>query len=358
MLRKIRLENFRNFESADLSFSARSIVFSGSNGQGKTSILESVFYLSNLRSFKTSQIKELRKIGTQSFKIEASIERKKDWLSRLEIETGLLRRLKIDSVPVSKASDFTGKIKTIAFLPDDPAIISGPAILRRRFADMFISMLDYEYFTSLQHYSSALKSRNFLLKSGKIDMNLIDSYNFILAEKGTLIASKKTHYITILSNTMKRILSGVRPELSDFEIKIRTPKDSFDKSLFLAKLESSFQRDLQKGFTSFGPHLDDFEFISDSKPLRIYGSQGQCRMASLCLKLAEYEVVLDISKSPNDTVVLVDDATNDLDKNAKNAFLSTISGAGQVFYAFTEVHEDEFFRDSQIFHISKGTVSC
>ena len=92
---------------------------------------------------------------------------------------------------------------------------------------------------------------------------------------------------------------------------------------------------MQKGFTTFGPHLDDFDFIVDEKSLRFYGSRGQCRMASLCLKLAELEIVKMNSPSDNDTVVLVDDATGDLDVKAKFSFLSKIAMAGQIFHAFT-----------------------
>ena len=357
MLNELKLENFRNFSGASLSFQSRSVIFRGANGQGKTSLLESIFFIANLRSFRTSQTREIKKIGSQSFRLGVSIKRNEKWNTRLELEAGNIRSLKIDGLPVSKASDFTGRIKTIAFLPDDPFIINGPSQLRRRFFDMFICMLDREYFTALQHYSSALKSRNFILKSRNLNRDILLSYNSLLAYSGEKIIKLRLKYSQLLSDGMKNILAEIRPELADFRIRMRYAKETEDRESFMKKLEADFSRDVQKGFTTFGPHLDDFDFIVDEKSLRFYGSRGQCRMASLCLKLAELEIIKMNSPSDNDTVVLVDDATGDLDVKAKFSFLSKIAMAGQIFHAFTELPDDGFFRESQIFQVENGTVS-
>ena len=351
MLNELKLENFRNFSGASLSFQSRSVIFRGANGQGKTSLLESIFFIANLRSFRTSQTREIKKIGSQSFRLGVSIKRNEKWNTRLELEAGNIRSLKIDGLPVSKASDFTGRIKTIAFLPDDPFIINGPSQLRRRFFDMFICMLDREYFTALQHYSSALKSRNFILKSRNLNRDILLSYNSLLASSGEKIIKLRLRYSQLLSDGMKNILAEIRPELADFRIRMRYAKETEDRESFMKKLEADFSRDVQKGFTTFGPHLDDFDFIVDEKSLRFYGSRG------LCLKLVELEIVKMNSPSDNDTVVLVDDATGDLDVKAKFSFLSKIAMAGQIFHAFTELPDDGFFRESQIFQVENGTVS-
>ena len=356
MLTELKLENFRNFSVADLSFYERSVIFQGVNGQGKTSLLESLFFLANLRSFRTSQTREIRKIGSQSFRLGVSIRRRETWTTRLELEAGAMRSLRIDGLPVSRASEFTGRIKTIAFLPDDPWIVNGPSVLRRRFFDMFVCMLDREYFTALQQYSSALKSRNFLLKNRNLNRDILFSYDTLLSASGQKIIALRLKYSSILSDAIKMILSEIRPELADFKIRMRYVSETLERESFMKKLENDFKKDMQRGFTSFGPHLDDFVFLVDGKPLRLYGSRGQCRMTSLCLKLAELEIVKAVSSCPEDTVVLVDDATGDLDEKAKFSFLSKIADAGQIFYAFTELPSEDFFRDSQIFKVENGTT--
>lgn len=358
MLTELKLENFRNFSGAGLAFHEKSVIFQGANGQGKTSLLEALFFLANLRSFRTSQTREIRKIGSPSFRLGVSIRRRGTWTSRLELETGAVRSLRIDGLPVSRASEFTGRIKTIAFLPDDPWIINGPSVLRRRFFDMFICMLDREYFTALQQYSSALKSRNFLLKNRNLNRDILFSYDTLLAASGQKIIALRLKYSALLSDAIQVILTEIRPELSDFKIRMRYASETAEQESFMKKLENDFAKDMQKGFTSFGPHLDDFVFLVDEKPLRLYGSRGQCRMTSLCLKLAELEIVKNASSSGvEDTVVLVDDATGDLDEKAKFSFLSKIADAGQIFYAFTELPGEDFFRDSQIFKVENGTAS-
>ena len=337
MLTELKLENFRNFSGAALSFHAKSVIFQGANGQGKTSLLESLFFLANLRSFRTVQTREIRKIGSQSFRLGVSVRRRGSWNTR-----------------ISRASEFTGRIKTIAFLPDDPLIINGPSVLRRRFFDMFICMLDREYFTALQQYSSALKSRNFILKNRNLNRDILFSYDTLLAVSGQKIVALRLKYSALLSDAIQLLLSEVRPELADFKIRMRHVPETEERESFLKKLENDFAKDAQRGFTSFGPHLDDFEFFVDGKLLRLYGSRGQCRMTSLCLKLAELEIVRNSSSGAEDTVVLVDDATGDLDEKAKFSFLSKIADAGQIFHAFTELPDEDFFRESQIFKIENG----
>ena len=313
----LNLENFRNFSRAGLNFSCSSVFFEGANGQGKTSLLEAVFYAANLRSFRTSKLNEIKKIGTPSFHVSLKFRRPQGWSSLLEVDAGQVRTLRVDRVPVSRASDFTGKIKTVAFLPDDPLIVSGPSALRRRFFDMFISMLDRNYFSALQNYSQALRSRNFLLKNRNRDMDILNSY---------------------------------------FQIWMRYVRETEEKETYLKKITADIPRDCLRGQTSFGPHLDDFEFISDDKPLRSFGSRGQCRMTSLILKLAELETVRQMQGALKDTVVLVDDATADLDIHAREAFLSKIRDAGQTFFAFTEIPPEFKSAQNDVFRVEAGTV--
>lgn len=354
MIRSLQLKNFRNFKEADLQFDSRSVVFCGPNGSGKTSLLESLYYLANLRSFRTGKIQEMKRLGTDEFKISAESVKNK-LTSHFEVTAGYDRRIfKIDDNIFYKASDFTGRYNTIAFLPDDPEIISGSSSVRRRFLDMFISMTDREYFLSLQQYISALKIRNALLRQEHTDFDILRSYHPILAEHGSQILKKRFLYIRILTDFMQQILLEIRPELTPFEIRIRSNKELEDAAVFCSRLSDGIFKDKEKKYTGIGPHLDDFDFLCNGRSLRIYGSRGQCRMASFALKLAEFEILNSCSGHDDRNIVIVDDATGDLDERAKNQFYEKVQGAGQIFYAFTDMDQCSMIRDQQIIMVSEG----
>ncbi len=334
MLKKIQFSNFRNFTSAEFDLDEKYITFIGENGKGKTSILEGIYFCSTLRSFRTSKIKELKKIGTREFQIDLCFERKNGWNVNLKISDRVQRNLYIDQIAVKKSSEFINQFQTVAFLPDDPVIITGSPVSRRRFLDIYLCMTDKDYFLALQQYVTALKNRNFLLKSGHADRRLLSSYSVPLAQSGVMIVQKRMSVIQKLEHTVSSILTEIRPSLSDIAIRYRGSSDTERYEEYLQRLEKDMDKDIQHYATSTGPHLDDFDLFVSEKLLRYYGSRGQCRMVSLALKLAEFQM---LSEEKKRVLVLIDDAISDLDRAAKESFLKKISSAEQVFYAFTEL---------------------
>lgn len=357
MIKQLTLSNFRAFESAALPFSSNSVVFIGDNGQGKSTLLEAIYLLSNLRSFRTSNLKELRRVGSESFSASCEISRSGSWTTKLEFRAdSVSKQLRVDGIPVSKASDFARKFKAVAFLPDDPILVSGPSQMRRRFMDMFISMVSQDYFVSIQKYFSALKSKNFMLKSGRFDAAVMASFDSVMASSGARVNKERRFFISKLSELMGANASEIRPELSKMKLKLKCPPEYDSEESFLERLNKDLQKDKAKGFASFGPHLDDFEISVESKNLRNYGSRGQCRIAALCLKLAEFELVSS-SGGGSEAIVMVDDSTGDLDQRAKDAFYKRVSKAGQVLYAFTSKPDEEALRNAQKFHINDGKIT-
>ena len=348
MLKSLSLRNFRNFEAADFELGGSSTVFLGANGKGKTSLLEAVYFMSTLRSFRTSKIRELKRIGSHGFEIALEMLRREDWKSELRIEDFSERHLFVDGQTVRRASEFANKFKCVAFLPDDPVIVTGSPVLRRRFLDMFICMLDRDYFLALQKYASALKNRNCLLKSGRPDRSLLNAYGALLAESGSVIVKRRIQFLKMLEEKTASLLMEIRPEMTGFKILSRHSAETLSSQTFQEKLEKTLDRDLERYATLTGPHVDDFDLTANGKTLRFYGSRGQCRMLSLALKLAEFELV---SESREKVVVLVDDALADLDRKAKESFLSKTQNAGQVFYAFTELPDDEVFHSSRVVNL-------
>ena len=353
MVNSLILQNFRLFESVSLLFESPTVFFCGSNGQGKTSLLEALFYLANLRSFRTSRTSEMIQLHTPSAVLGASVSFG-DWSRQLAVEIGETRKLVVDGKHVSRASEFAGSFNTVTFLPDDPEIITGRSQVRRKFLDMFISMLDHGYFSALQTYYNGVKNRNCLLRMKDANNDIIRSYHPALAKYGAEIVQAREIHIRILSDFMRNILSDLKPELADLQLKLRTIHDLSDPKIFEEKLDRNLEKDRLNGYTTTGPHLDDFDFVADGKSLKLYGSRGQCRATSFALKEAEFDIVKNHSLSKDNTVVIVDDATGDLDKRTQEAFYHKISEAKQVFCSFTEIPDNILTQHAQIVHITAG----
>lgn len=353
MVNSLFLQNFRLFESVSLQFDAPSVFLCGSNGQGKTSLLEALFYLANLRSFRTSRASEMIRLHADSAVIGASVSFR-DWSRQLAVEIGESRKLVVDGKHVSRASEFAGAFNTVTFLPDDPEIITGRSQVRRKFLDMFISMLDHGYFAALQAYYNGVKNRNCLLRMKDANDEVIRSYHPALAKYGAEIVQAREMHLRILSDFMRNILAELKPELAEIQLKLRTIHELSDPKVFEEKLEKNLVRDRMNGYTTTGPHLDDFDFVADGKSLRLYGSRGQCRATSFALKEAEFDIVKKHSMSKDNTVVIVDDATGDLDKKTQEAFYRKISEAKQIFCSFTEIPDNFLTQQSQIIHVTAG----
>ena len=353
MVNSLYLQNFRLFESVSLNFEAPTVFLCGSNGQGKTSLLEALFYLANLRSFRTSRTSEMIKLYATSAVVGASVSFR-DWSRKLAVEIGETRKLVVDGKHVTRASEFAGSFNTVTFLPEDPEIITGRSQVRRKFLDMFISMLDHGYFTALQAYYNGVKNRNCLLRMREASSDVIRSYHPALAKYGAEIVQAREIHIRILSDFMRNTLSELKPELADLQIKLRTVHELSDPKIFEEKLDRNLEKDRMNGYTTTGPHLDDFDFMADGKSLKLYGSRGQCRATSFALKEAEFDIVKNHSMSKDNTVVIVDDATGDLDRKTQEAFYHKISEAKQVFCSFTEIPDNPLTQQSQIVHITAG----
>ncbi len=357
MIKRLVLRNFRNYITADLSINSPLNVFTGRNGQGKSNLLEAVFFVSMLRSFRTSQIKDLKTIGKDNSYVAAEINRQ-NWTEFLEInisDTGK-RKLSIDHVPVSRASEFIKRIKTVAFSPDDINIITGVSSLRRRLLDMFISMMEPEYLPALHDYSLALKSRNAVIKSDR-NVNVIKAFEPVMASAGSFIAAQRRQYSGILGSEIENIIKNFFPEKVSFNIKYRNSSGTDNYDRYLEIFERERERDIRRGYTSFGPQLDDFDFNYNSKLLKNYGSTGQCRLISLCMKMAEVNI-LSAGKDKSSIVVLVDDVTGELDGVTRKMFFKVINQAGQIFFTFTEKPGDDFFKTASFYEIQDGNIVC
>ena len=287
MIRRFSLKNFRNYERADLDFAPARNLFIGGNGQGKSNLLEAIFYLAILRSFRTGKISELVQIGRREFCLEAELidGRKRD-LFRSEYNCENRRTLCINGERISKSSEFIGEITPIVFAPEDIRIISGPSSQRRSFLDMFISMEQAGYMRSLYCYTQALKQRNAVLRK-HLPRASAEVFGAVMARYGIEIAHARMAAISELEQEMLRLFE--KYPLIQREFKLNYQFDyQLDFESYNRTLNDNYLREIKRGFTTLGPHLDEMVCLYDRKLARNFASAGQTRLLALFFKIARY----------------------------------------------------------------------
>jgi DNA replication and repair protein RecF len=350
------MRKFRNYSEQEVCFDAKTNVLVGPNGHGKTNVLEAIFFISMLRSFRTASPRDIRKIGADAFFLSATLSDIRGYDKLLEVHYADTRRLRIDASPVFKASEFIGAYKAVAFLPSDLMIVTEGAGVRRRFINMLLCSFDKPYLSALNDYSNALKLRNSLLKSSNPDQSSLSAFENILADNGVAIIARRKNATQTLSTEMSQLFRKIKGADATFRIEYPLHPQSENIETYSAKLAADRRRDSVRGNTSFGPHLDDFQFLLKDKPLRAFGSTGECRLAALCLKLASVKLIENDTGGTENTIALIDDVTGELDNKTRDAFFEIVSGANQTFFTFTEPPSDVYFENAHILNVRNGLI--
>ena len=333
----LKLRNFRNVARGSYEFSASRVLFLGPNGTGKSNLLEAIGFLSVLRSFRGAPVREMVKLDEHEFTIAAKFDcgAYGKLLALREGPNG--RELFEERKAVYRASDFIRNFRTVVFAPEDRMIVAGGASYRRRFFDMLISVLEPKYFAALGDCNRALKQRNRALRSGGRGAECFDP---VLAESSGVLMAFRREYAAMLEKEVNKLLSprGV------FGVKCRFSAPE-NEGEYLKLLASERARELRRGATLCGPHLDDFVLTLDGKELRSCGSNGQIRLVSLYLKLAEFALIRKLAELP--VLVLADDVTGELDAENTRRFFELTRVADQAFFTFTRRPDDPFFAAAQ-----------
>jgi DNA replication and repair protein RecF len=364
-LSEISLENFRNYQNLKLNFNPGLNVFLGENGHGKTNVLEAIYFLSLLRSFRCKNVQNLKKWKYDSFNLSCLIEQDNTLPDRLQINYGEKRSLKINNNAITKSSEFIRRVNTVAFTPEDIELIKGGAGNRRQFLDILLSQLSPSYLSSLQNYNKALKTRNKLLRDSNeaevYDVPLFSTYDDLLVNYGAELTFARNEILIRLEDKIRYFNTSMFPEKVKMKViynsTISKQIISVDhlKNSFQSKLKESFQKDLARGITHTGPHRDDLLILLNGKSLALYGSEGQCRLASLVIKMAAAEQLIEDNNTPN-VLLLIDDVLGELDNERKSAFLKTIMRGDQVFIACTEIPEFCKTQEHTVYHIVNGEI--
>lgn len=337
---RLRLSNFRNYESLELAFDRESVFFLGENAQGKTNLLESVFLCAAGRSHRTKREKELIRIGQSACAVKTLIKRREGPQTiDFRLYGDKPRTVYVNGIKTRKIGELMGHFNCVLFAPEDLNLVKSGPSERRRFLDMEISQTRVTYFYALQRYQRALKQRNALLKSAGNSAALsatLNAWDAILAENGAYILKTRFDYVGMLAafaaSRYHTICSGREEFYLSYESSL--PKECVDKAAYQDALFKARSGDLLRKTTNFGIHRDDLKLALGENDLRIYGSQGQQRSAAIAMKLSELELMRSqIGQWP---VLLMDDVLSELDESRQKQLLASI-GPVQCFFTGTQV---------------------
>lgn len=334
ILKKIVVQDFRNIGLQELEFSPNVNCISGSNGEGKTNLMDAIYYLSMTKSaFCTSDRFNFR-YGCKSFSLSGTYLLPSGLESRFSIKVGSDgdKKIRRDDKPYQKKSEHIGVLPIVMVSPQDISLVSESGEERRRFVNSVLSQMDREYMAAVQQYNHLLMQRNRLLKEGNAEEGLLDAFDAHLSVLADTVSGRRTSFVDELVPVVQEyysLISGGKEEVG-IEYRSDLQKGSLDETL-----RSCRQKDMMFRFTTAGVQRDDFIFTMNGYPIRRCGSQGQQKSFLVALKFAQYEIMKrSCSISP---ILLLDDLFDKLDMDRVGNLLKMVAGNdfGQIFLSDT-----------------------
>lgn len=337
ILKTLRVQNFRTHSDFILEIGEKSTLISGANGSGKTSLLEAIYFALQGTSFRSSDKEILRNDGSSWFRIDLKDSR--DSLRTIIFNNAVQKSKKQFLVDGNKKVRLNAnlRIPVVLFEPDDLQLLSGSPTRRRNFLDYFLSQIFPSFQLALTRYNKALKQRNNLLKRDNVSKDELFPWNLMLAEYGAEIISKRQDFLELLNSKIEEVyfeISGVKDE-----IEIDYLGEKVSKNEILAILSENIERDKILGYTNFGPHKHDIQFIFNKKPAQNVASRGENRSLVLALKFIETDILADLtSKRP---IVLLDDVFSELDDDRQKLLTKHFSKYQTIITSTNEIEVED-----------------
>jgi len=401
-LKHLSLANFRNYVRLELELPPGIILVQGENAQGKTNLLEAIYYLATARSPYATADREL--INWLAEEEDLTFARlvgqmqKNDTLQRLEITLlkepspganarSLKKQIRINGVP-KRALDLVGQLNVVVFLPQDIDLVAGSPSGRRRYLDTTICQFDPRYHRTLRRYGRVLTQRNHLLRQLQERRSSPDQLRFWdekLAEDGAHLVARRREVIAELEELARVIhleLTGQDEHLSLlYEPSIRMPEKSYQMPLglgseggcrqatwgirysessiresFLEQLREITREEIQRGMSLIGPHRDDVRFLAGGVDMRIYGSRGQQRTVVLAVKLAEAKLLAE--ETGEQPVMLLDEVMSELDEARRRYLMKAIENSQQAILTTTHwnAYSPEFLAQATLLRVQEGRM--
>ncbi|WP_029905252.1 DNA replication/repair protein RecF [Prevotella sp. 10(H)] len=352
ILDRLSILNYKNIEQAELILSPKINCFLGSNGMGKTNLLDAIYYLSFSKSHNNP-------IDSQNIRHDAEFAVIQGWYEldnkQEEFFCSLRRKqkkqFKRNKKEYERLSDHIGTLPLVMVSPSDTELINGGSDERRRFMDLFLSQFDKEYLHSLIRYNKALQQRNALLKTeGYTDDTLFDLWDEQLSEEGKVVYQKRKDFIDKFIPTFQKFYDFICS--SNEKVKL-SYESHFETEDFMQLIKSRRQRDMILGYTTVGVHKDDLDMQMDGYSIKRVGSQGQNKTYVVALKLAQFDF---LHKATSTTpILLLDDIFDKLDSSRVEQIIKLVldKDFGQIFVTDTNrEHLDEILsRTNSNYHL-------
>jgi DNA replication and repair protein RecF len=347
--------NFKNYSSQEFQFHSNVNAILGRNGTGKTNLLDAIHYLAFTKSYFPSQDIYSVKNEEDFFAIHGHFHRFEIPENSTKISCTYKnnrKTMKANQKEYSRLSDHYGLYPLVMISPYDHDIINEGSDVRRKFFDMIISQIDKEYLQHLIRYQKLLTQKNTTLKQllarEHQNYSLLEIYNEQLSPLANKIFNKRKEFIHELSPGFEQYYRYISDGNETVEIRYQSQleNESFDKGIGLAQ-----QTDIQTGYSTFGTHRDDFNFIINNKPLKRFGSQGQQKSFALAIKLAQFDFIYEKKKIK--PLLLLDDIFDKIDPFRSNQLITLVGEHhfGQVFLTDTDPNRvEKIFEEHQIPH--------
>lgn len=353
-LAHLRLRDFRNYARLDTDFAPGFHVLLGDNAQGKTNILEAIYLMATLRSFRGVGGAQMIRHGAKGYFVGGNIvgqgdrEIKMYWALRE-------RKLSLNGQPVKKLADYFGALRTVVFCTEDLQLVKGTARTRRRFMDLLLAQTQPGYLALLQRYMTAVRQRNALLKQRLADESSIEVFSAEMVRLGNDIIRARRELAPKFSPLARLAYRRISHDAEELRIEYQPSV----KKDFAVELAQSRAREKTFRATLVGPHRDDLQLLQNEKSAAQFGSEGQKRTLAIALKMAQAELLAGIHGAP--PILLIDDVMGELDAKRRGGFLPLLESArrasGQVFMTCTEENwPRELGRDLQKWEVHAGTL--
>ena len=332
LLEKIIIQDFRNITLQELEFSPNINCISGGNGEGKTNLLEAIWYLSMTKSTFAGSEKFCFRHGCSSFSISGLylMDPQTQKRSRFSIQVGAgsEKKLRRDDKAYERISDHIGILPIVMVSPSDYSLVSESGDERRRFVNSVLSQMDPVYLADMQQYNRLLNQRNTLLKTENPDEGLLETFDLRLDSLAGRIWECRHRFVSELEPLVQDFYSRICPGKESVKIDYRS---CLGEDRLENLLKRSRQKDLMLRFTTEGIHRDDFIFTMDSSPIRRCGSQGQQKSFLVALKFAQYSLMEQ--RAGVKPILLLDDLLDKLDMERASHLLDMVSSPkfGQIF---------------------------
>ena len=332
-LAHLRLRDFRNYARLDTDFSPGFQLLLGDNAQGKTNILEAIYLMATLRSFRGVGGAQMIRHGQKGYFVGGQVigqgdrEIKMYWSARE-------RNLSLDGQPVKKLSSYLGALRTVIFCTEDLQLVKGTGRSRRRFLDLLLAQTNPAYLPLLQRYMHTVRARNALLKQRSTDEAALDSFSRELVLTGNQLIRWRAELIPRFSPLARLAYRRISNDAEELRIEYQ-PSVKNDYAVELAQARA---RERSYRSTLVGPHRDDVQLLLNEKSAAQFGSEGQKRTLAIALKMAQAEYLAGIHGSA--PVLLIDDVMGELDVKRRSGLMPLLEQArktsGQVFMTCTE----------------------